>query len=849
MLERDAELVRLRDALSSAPSSGGHIVLVRGPAGIGKSLLVRRFLDHVAECARGFLGRCDDLRTPQPLAPVWDVARSSPDVASALADGDRRVVMDALLDLVSHPTQSTVLVFEDTQWADEATLDVITFLGRRIERANGLMILTYRDDEVDDAHPLRRALGEIPPASYERMRLRPLSLHAVTALVGDVKLDPRDVFDLTGGNPLFVSEVVATGSMAVPQSVRDAVLARVAKMTPSARGLVELVSVFPGGAEATVADQLAEPRADDVREARRQGLLHADGDTLTFHHELQRRAVEDSLSPQLRRTLHRDVLACIAERADAARLVHHARGADDDAALLAYAPRAADAALAAGSHREALDHLRAVGPYLDQLPAAQAADIADAWVRTSYHVGAEDAITVLPRAIALRRTAGDIRALGATLAFAVFVFQIHGRSDEAEACALEAVDLLEARPPGRELAYALTEGARLHLVRGDDDAGIALLDRALAIADAEADDRTAASALTLKGSMLHHQGDPRALSLIEGAHRRAAAGGHRFEEADALLVLASKAADVRDLARAIDLAERARTTAARHELWGMETYIRAVIAELDLWTGDWLAAQDHASEAMGVPDAEAIAWRILATIDARRGRRGAAETVERMWAAAGATGEPLRMDPAAGVVAEYLWISGRTDADLLAQLDRELERGLRNEVVWPSGTFAFWMWQLGRLPDVPSRLPDCHRWIMEGDIERAAAFWAARGARYDQALALMHGDDERAVEAVRLMEELGADGSARRLRTELRQRGLRVPRGRSRSSREHAAGLTARQAEVLDLLARGLSNADIAEDLFVSHRTVENHVAVILMKLDVADRHEAVAAARERGLL
>ncbi|HEX6257451.1 MAG TPA: ATP-binding protein [Euzebyales bacterium] len=126
MLERDAPLARLRALLDGIDDGGGRMVLVRGEAGIGKTTLVSRFLRDAARRSDVYVGACDDLGTPQPLGPIWDVARDRPDVAATLADGERRRVMDALLDLLSPPGRTAVLVIEDTQWADEATLDVIT---------------------------------------------------------------------------------------------------------------------------------------------------------------------------------------------------------------------------------------------------------------------------------------------------------------------------------------------------------------------------------------------------------------------------------------------------------------------------------------------------------------------------------------------------------------------------------------------------------------------------------------------------------------------------------------------------------------------------------------------------
>ena len=139
--------------------------------------------------------------------------------------------------------------------------------------------------------------------------------------------------------------------------------------------------------------------------------------------------------------------------------------------------------------------------------------------------------------------------------------------------------------------------------------------------------------------------------------------------------------------------------------------------------------------------------------------------------------------------------------------------------------------------------------ILTSEGTEAAAIWRERGRRYEEAIALLHASPEEGVRAVRMLEDLGADGSAARGRALLRERGVTVPRGRSRASRDHAAGLTERQAEILQLLVDGCSNPEIADVLFISRRTVENHVAEVLRKLDASDRDEAVATARERGLL
>src|SRR5680860_399872 len=183
ILEREAELAELARLVGETATAGGRVVLVRGEAGIGKSTLINRFLSDWRERANTLWGFCDDLLTPQPLGPIWDIARLESSLVQPLSDGDRRAVMEALLDLLSRTLRPTVVVLEDTQWADEATLDLIRFLGRRIARANGLLILTYRDVEVDADHPLRRVIGELPPQNLVRMSLNRLSAEAVTSML------------------------------------------------------------------------------------------------------------------------------------------------------------------------------------------------------------------------------------------------------------------------------------------------------------------------------------------------------------------------------------------------------------------------------------------------------------------------------------------------------------------------------------------------------------------------------------------------------------------------------------------------------------------------------------------
>ena len=851
ILERETQLVELNRLLDDVASSGGRIILVRGEAGIGKSTLVGRFLEDSGQRAHTLLGTCDDLITPQPFGPIWDVARQDRSMAEPLATGNRRTIMEATLDLLSRSLRPSVLVLEDTQWADEATLDLIKFLGRRIARTNGLLLLTYRDIEVDADHPLRGVIGDLPSQNLVRMPLSRLSAEAVASMIEEDSFDVDEIITLTGGNPLFVTEVLASGTGAVPLSVRDAVLARASKLSPKARQVLDLVSVVPGEAEISLAASILEPTDAQWAESVHQGLLRVGDATVTFTHDLQRRAVESALSASERRALNQQVLDTLGESADPSRLVHHANEAGDIDAIIEYAPRAGRAAMAIESTREAVSHFRTLEPYLDRIGTKEQAAILHDWAEQEYHLDNPRSVELFDQAIRTLRLTEDERRLARALTMASRVNSLYGYHAKALTYGTEAVTILEPYGPSLDLVAALSHRAFLKFIyTEDDDAILPLVNEAVSVAMELGDDRAMAWALSTKAHLMYSRGDDGGMALMEEGLRSAERAGDHWGEARALSNIAGMYGDVRDVARATDFSQRALSTAIRYDLRSMEVGQLAMQSEFLLWRGDWMAAESAATAALGSnPSVEQLAWRVLGGIQARRGRNEAHTAIHRMWSMVQSSDGLTATDPAAAAIAEYLWLSGDDEPELVARLSEILAEGITIGTPWPSGAFAFWMWKLGLLDFVPDGTADFYGWIIAGDYRRAAAFWHDKGIPYEEGLALMHGDDSEQIKAIRIFEGLGATATANKVRQVLGERGVIVPRGKAQSTRHHAAGLTARQAEVLDLLTEGLTNAQIADRLFVSLRTVGNHVSAVLMKLDVPDREAAVAAGLDQGIL
>jgi hypothetical protein len=220
LLERDDDLRALSDALERVRATGrGEIAVVGADAGGGKTSLVRAFCDR--SDAVVWWGSCDNFRAPRPLGPLADVAMAAggPLARAFAADASRREVFQVTLETLRSASKPVVLVIEDVHWADDATLDVVTYLGRRIGHVSALLVLTVRNDELGTSHPVRSVLAEVTENVHTRRQLAPLSIDAIAHLGNDQALDVVALHERTAGNPFFVTECLATGGVLLPPSV------------------------------------------------------------------------------------------------------------------------------------------------------------------------------------------------------------------------------------------------------------------------------------------------------------------------------------------------------------------------------------------------------------------------------------------------------------------------------------------------------------------------------------------------------------------------------------------------------------------------------------------------------
>ena len=598
LLEREDALAALRGAHSEARAGAGRLVLVSGEAGIGKTSLVRAFAASLGHATRVLEGHCDALFTPRPLNPFADVARETNGPLHNIVErrGGAHEVFDALREELEGG--ETVLILEDLHWADEATLDVIRMLGRRVDAMSVLVILTYRDDELDRAHPLRQVLGEIGPRA-EEISLEPLSASAVAELASGLAIDPVELHRRTSGNPFFVRQVVEGRGEVVPPTARAAVLARLAILGSEARALVDAVSLAPPEVEAWLLERVCGDAIEQLDEALFVGVLMSRSESVSFRHELAREAVVETLGPARRLELHRRLLDALAEPPvgppDVARLAHHAESALDRDAVLRWAPAAAKEAAAAAAYREAAAQYARALRFAEDRPPDERAELLEGRSRACYLADDQvEAIAVINEAIVCRREAGSRAAEARDLSELTDYLLCRGLYTQAQEAVAEATRLMTDEPEGAATASVLVCRAFL-LYDSDIAASVDLCRRAQELAVAYRDLTTAAVARVTIGSLELRRDSALGRRLLEEAALDCRERGPREQAARALNNLGGFGVASYDHGLANEFLPAALEYCTEHNLDLWRINVLALLARSYLDQGRWTDAADTAS--------------------------------------------------------------------------------------------------------------------------------------------------------------------------------------------------------------------------------------------------------------
>jgi DNA-binding CsgD family transcriptional regulator len=886
LTERDRELGELQALADRARSGRGEMVLVCGESGAGKTSVVEAFVQSWVRDERVLWGACDPLPTPRPLGPVHDVAHLlAPATRSVLDRGDQPYDIFAAVydDLRTAPS---VLVLDDLHWADQGTVDLLRFVLRRVAQTRSLVVGMVRDDELAVGHPMRALLGDVArSARASTVSLPALSERGVRDLIGERPVDPEWLHGITGGNAFFVCEMLehhgsgggrahssgggrahssegggargGTRGGDLPTTVRDAVLARTAGLDAAAWDLLNLLTCSPGSIPDHLLADLGVtlPASRALTEA---GLIGRNARGVTFRHDLCRLAIASVTPAGAEPLLHRRLIEAYeaTSHADPAVLTHHAVGAADVKRIRRAAYDAGAAAARSGAHTQAAEFFTLALEKGGRFDPADEAELLELLAGEYYLIDRlDDAISACRRAMMIREELGQLAAVSADHHSLAVYHWYNADRELAERHAKEAMSVLGAESGDGlvQLGHAFAMQAYLAVQHSDLVQAAELISRAREIAGTTNDPALAIRVRLIEsyGAMLN--GDETGREVILSILR---AGPENVDElySGGWSNVTYLDVEQRRLDVAADLLDVTIPLMYEHDLPICRVWQTGSRARLQLLVGEWddaLADADRVLDAPSAPLARTWPLLIRAMVAIRRSGAGA-DALDEAWRLARRFGEPMRTLPAAAAIAERAWLTGVAD-DRLGQCREMLETAPVTGLEWSRGELAVWLRRVGVAidPGAAADVAEPYRLLLAGAHETAAEAFHDRSMPYDGALALIDsGDPAAAARALDILDRLGADAVAAKVRRELRVGGQSVvPARRRTATLANPAGLTARQTEVLRLLVEGMTNAELAQRLYLSIKTVDHHVSAILNKLDVSNRRAAVRKARELGIL
>lgn len=861
LLEREGFMQSLQEAYRTVLSGEGHCVFVTGEAGIGKSSLIRNFLQKNETTTSPLMALCDSLFTPRPLGVVYDLAiQIDPALADKISNATRRGELFAdFWHALSKQPKPVIIIIEDIHWADEASLDFIKFLSRRINHTECLLILSYRDDEIGPFHPLRNVLGELLPGTFTRLQLEPFSKETVQRLASE-KGYKEDMYSITGGNPFYVTEMLAGYRTDIPDSIRDAIMVLYNRCSENSRNIWHLLSVMPEGLELELLTEVDADWDEALEACLYHKIVLVQNNRLVFKHELFRKTIESFLSPFKRIEINKKVLSIFSEaflkKNMIERVVHYAKNAAQNETVCQYAPLAAKNAALLGSHIESARLWLAAIEYGHQLEEAEKVNLYEQYTYECYLTNQlKEGIFYQSKVVKFRGTQADAVEWGKSLRFLSRLWWYDGHRTEAEDYAMRAIETFEALPLSKEKAMAWSNMAQLCMLKDDLEGCLEWGTKTIEMATALGDEEIRCHALNnvgtvrLKVPAMFEEGK----TLLDESLQIAVSSCYHEHAARAYTNFVAAFVTMRDYANAEKYLEAGLEYCGQRDLHAWAWFMHAWKARILMETGNWDAAIPMAANQLSRSNQSGIirlcGHLIVATVKIRRGEPGALELLQEAKLLAFQVKEHLRIVSVVIACLEYEWLLGER---LLTKEEIDTTVDMMHKVNnrWLNSEADFWLKKVRNIDAGLVDIYEPYKLLKDGQVNKAAAVWKQKNCLYEAALFLYEGSETQKKEALVMLQTLGATATEQKLKTEMRSSGItRIPRGLRSSTKNNPAQLTTREMDILHLLKSGASNKDIASQLYISPKTVDNHISSILFKLDVSSRVKAVGEASKLGIL
>ncbi len=850
LLEREKYLYELENTFNNLTGNGGAVVIISGEAGIGKTSLVETFLKKNENKANVLWGACDALFTPRPLGPLYDIASQLENGLLNLLNNhaSRPVLFQKFIENLQRAKQKNIVIIEDIHWADESTLDLIKYLGRRIGKTNSLLIITYRDDEINSVHPLKLVLGDIPAKDLLKIRLPLLSEETVNKIAESSGI--KELFKITGGNPFLLSELLVHRDESVPSTIKDSVLTRISRLSENGRSLVELVSIIPTHAEKWLINEIILDHYKPLEESINSGIIHLEDSSISFKHELSRMAVEESLSESKRQFLNEKVLQVLLKQEKIenyfARIIHHADKANNKEVIINYAPEAAKQASLLGAHRLAANHYNYVLKFADEVPVLKLLDTYEGRSSECFLTGQiEEAIISAKAVIRILKKYPDPKREGEIYRRLSRILWYDCQDEKGEEALDKAIEILETLPSSRQLAMAYSNKSQTYSIREDRDNTLSWGLKALELARELSDPEIEAHALNNIGccKMAAGEKDGEA-TLLKSLN--ISLENDLFEHATRAYVnLASISLQQRNLLAAEKYFTKGLEYGNEKDIYVFSLCMAGHYAKAKLHLGsldESIELANYVLKHKNVPPGNTVMpLNVLAIIRARRNDPGAFKLINECMTMALNMGEIEKIVSVSAAKAEYFWLVNKLE-DFAEELNSIYLKVLKSNNPWAIGEIAYWVWKAGNLEEIPKVIAKPYLLQIQGNWKEAANIWEKLHCPYEQAMALSEGNEQTMKEAIEIFDKLSASASSQLIKQKMRESGIKsVPKGPRKTTKANPNGLTQRQVEVLNLLGKGLSNIEIGNKLYISPKTVDHHISAIFSKLKIHSRTEAAA--------